>query len=159
MPKPLPQHLSERSPTRISSVVSQKFLIKIPQRFFLPHQGGAGRLGFWPWRPVLTPIRGKSARPSSYFWDTTLTWISHYRANATAPQFSTALRNVGAGAGMVRCATLQGADPASPAHPLETRTSTRPRFARYEFCEISRLIPNTPPETNNIPGSRELVPF
>ena len=61
-----------------------------------------------------------------------LAWISH--------KSSTALRNVGPGAGIVRCATLQGADPASPAHPLETRTSTRPRFARYEFCEISRLV-------------------
>ncbi len=30
---------------------------------FLPHQGGVGRLGFWPWRPTLTPIGRKSARP------------------------------------------------------------------------------------------------
>ncbi len=42
--------------------------------------------------------------------------------------------------GMV--AKMQGmtptVDPASPAHPLETRTSTRPRFAHYEFgrCRI-----------------------
>ena len=27
------------------SVVSQKFLLTIPQRFFLPYQGGVGRLG------------------------------------------------------------------------------------------------------------------
>ena len=60
-----------------------------------------------------------------------LTWISH--------KSSTALRNIGTGAGIVRCATLQGVDPASPAHPLETRTSARPSFARCEFCEISRL--------------------
>ena len=52
---------------------------------------------------------------------------------------STALRNIGTGAGIVRCATLQGVDPASPAHLLETRTSTRPSFARCEFCEISRI--------------------
>ena len=53
---------------------------------------------------------------------------------------STARRNAGTGAGIVRCATLQGVDPASPAHPLETRTSTQPSFARYEFCETSGLV-------------------
>ncbi len=62
---------------------------------------------------------------------TTLTRISH--------KFSTALRNVGAGAAFVRCATLQGVDPASPAHQLEAHTSTRSSFARYEFCEICGL--------------------
>ena len=50
---------------------------------------------------------------------------------------STARRNAGAGAGIVRCATLQGVDPASPAHPLETRTSAQPSFARYEFGGVS----------------------
>ncbi len=56
---------------------------------------------------------------------------------------STALRNAGTGAGIVRCATLQGVDPASPAHPLETPTSTRPSFARYEFyaiCGLAALV-------------------
>ena len=55
----------------------------------------------------------------------------------SSPKSSTALRNVGTVTGIVRCAALQGADPASPALPLETRSSTRPSFARYEFCEIS----------------------
>ena len=55
----------------------------------------------------------------------------------SSPKSSTALRNVGTGTGIVRCAALQGADPASPAPPLETRSSTRLSFARYEFCEIS----------------------
>ena len=49
-------------------------------------------------------------------------------------KFSTALRNVGTGAGIVRCAILQGVDPAAPAHQLETRTSTRSSFARYELA-------------------------
>ena len=61
---------------------------------------------------------------------------------------STALRYVGTGAGFVgfharashRCMpTLQGVDPVSPANLLETRTSTRPPFARYEFCETCGL--------------------
>ncbi len=77
-----------------------------------------------------------------------LTRISH--------KSSTALRNLGTGADFVgfACpcaaqmqATLQGVDPASPAHdsPLhsnfathgrrEAHTSTRSSFARYEFCE------------------------
>ena len=52
---------------------------------------------------------------------------------------STALRNVGTGATLVGFATLQGVDPASPANQLDAPTSTRPSFARYEFCEISGL--------------------
>ena len=48
-------------------------------------------------------------------------------------KLSTALRYVGTGADFVGFATLQGVDPASPAHLLETRTSTRPPFARHEF--------------------------
>ncbi len=54
-------------------------------------------------------------------------------------KLSTTLRNLGTGAGIVRCATLQGVDPASPAHRLETRTSTRPSFARHKIFETSRL--------------------
>ena len=50
-------------------------------------------------------------------------------------KLSTALRNLGTEAGIARCATLQGVDPASPAHLHETRTSTRPSFARYEICK------------------------
>ncbi len=69
------------------------------------------------------------------FWDTTLARISHYRANATAPQSSTALRNTGTGADFVGFATLRGVDPASPTNLLETHTSTRYPFARYEFSE------------------------
>ncbi len=34
---------------------------------------------------------------------------------------------------------LQGVDPASPAHLLETRTSTRSSIARHELCETSVL--------------------
>ncbi len=68
-----------------------------------------------------------------------LTRISHYRANATAPQSSTALRYVGTGAALAGCATLQGVNPASPAHRLDARTSTRSSFARHEFCEICGL--------------------
>ena len=57
---------------------------------------------------------------------------------------STALRYVGTGADFVgfharashRCMpSLRGVDPASTAHLLETRTSTRPPFTRYEFYE------------------------
>ena len=54
-------------------------------------------------------------------------------------KFSTALRNVGTGAALVGCATLQGVDPASPANLLDSRTSTRPSFARHEFCETCGL--------------------
>ena len=54
-------------------------------------------------------------------------------------QSSTARRNVGTGATLVGFPTLQGVDPASPANLLDARTSTRPLFARYEFCETSRL--------------------
>ena len=54
---------------------------------------------------------------------------------------STALRNIGAGAGIVRCATLQGVDPTSPAHPFETRTSAQSSFARHEFSETCGLTP------------------
>ena len=59
-------------------------------------------------------------------------------------KFSTARPNPGTGAGIAgiharashRCMpTLQGVDPASPANLHETRTSTRPSIARYEFCE------------------------
>ncbi len=52
---------------------------------------------------------------------------------------STALRNIGTGAALVRCATLQGVNPASLAHRLEAHTSTRSSFARYEFGEKCRL--------------------
>ena len=48
---------------------------------------------------------------------------------------STALRYVGTGADFVGFASLQGVDPASLANLPETRTNTRPPFARYEFCE------------------------
>ena len=48
---------------------------------------------------------------------------------------STALRNLGTGVDLVGFATLQGVDPASPAHLREAHTSTRSSFARYEFCE------------------------
>ncbi len=99
--------------------------------------------------------------------------MSHYRANATAPQFSTALRNIGTCSLRVRglprsgcddtstsiarittlhrgisqgrghalhfcmAAIMQGmtpkVNPASPAHRLDARTSTRSSFARHEF--------------------------
>ena len=52
---------------------------------------------------------------------------------------STALRYLGTGADFVGFATLQGVDPVSPPHLLETRTSIRPPFARYEFCETYGL--------------------
>ena len=54
-------------------------------------------------------------------------------------KFSTALRYAGTGSGFVGFAALQGVDPASPANRLETHTSTRPPFARYEFSEKSGL--------------------
>ncbi len=54
-------------------------------------------------------------------------------------KFSTALRNVGAGAALAGFATLQGVDPASPANLLEAHTSARPSFARHEFCETCGL--------------------
>ncbi len=54
-------------------------------------------------------------------------------------KFSTALRYAGPGAGFVGFATLQGVDPASPANLHESPTSTRPPFARYEFCETCGL--------------------
>ncbi len=66
-----------------------------------------------------------------YFRDITLARMSH--------KFSTALRYVGTGADFVGFATLQGVDPASLAHLLETRTSPRPPFARHEFCETCGL--------------------
>ena len=50
-------------------------------------------------------------------------------------KFSTALRYVGTGADFVGFPTSQGVDPASSANLPETRTSTRPPFARDEFCE------------------------
>ncbi len=52
---------------------------------------------------------------------------------------STARRNVGTRATLVGFPTLQGVDPASTANLLDARTSTRPSFARYEFCETSGL--------------------
>ena len=52
---------------------------------------------------------------------------------------STALRYTGTGADFVGFRTLQGVDPASPPHRLETHTSTRSPFARDEFCETCRL--------------------
>ena len=54
---------------------------------------------------------------------------------------STALRYTGTGADFVGFRTLQGVDPASPPHRLETRTSTRSPFARDEFCETCGLGP------------------
>ena len=62
-----------------------------------------------------------------------LTRISH--------KSSTALRYTGTGADFVGFANLQGVDPASLAHLLETRISTRSPFARNEFCEICGLTP------------------
>ncbi len=53
---------------------------------------------------------------------------------------STALQNVSTGADLVGFATLQGVDPVSPANLLDARTSTRPSFARYEFCETRGLV-------------------
>ncbi len=57
---------------------------------------------------------------------------------------STALRIIGAGAVFVGCATLQGVDPASPAHRLETPTSARSSFARDELFETSGLAQQKP---------------
>ncbi|MBC9867258.1 MAG: membrane protein insertion efficiency factor YidD [Opitutae bacterium] len=54
-------------------------------------------------------------------------------------KFSTALRNIGAGADFAGFATLQGVDPASSAHRRKAHTSTRSSFARYEFCETCGL--------------------
>ncbi len=65
--------------------------------------------------------------------------------------FSTALRNVGTGADFVGLAcpcaaqmqaTSRGVDPASPANLHEAPASTRPPFARYEFCEKCGLSEN-----------------
>ena len=53
---------------------------------------------------------------------------------------SAALRNDGAGADFPGFGSLQGLDPASPPNLHETPTSTRPPFARDEFCEISGLV-------------------
>ena len=55
-------------------------------------------------------------------------------------KFSTALRNVPAGADLVGFATLQGVDPASPANLLEAHTSTRSSFARHEFGGVSHSL-------------------
>ena len=61
---------------------------------------------------------------------------------------STALRYTGTGADFVgfpcpcfaqKQADFAGFDPASPAHLLETRTSTRSPFARDEFCKTCGL--------------------
>ena len=57
---------------------------------------------------------------------------------------STALRYTGTGADFVGFAYLQGVDLASPAHLLETRTSTRSPFARDEFCETCGSRPVDP---------------
>ena len=65
---------------------------------------------------------------------------SHYRANATAPQSSAALRNVGPGADLDGLSTLRGVDPASPADQLEAPTSARSPLARYEFGEVSHSL-------------------
>ena len=53
---------------------------------------------------------------------------------------SAALRNDGAGADFPGFGSLQGLDPASSPNLHETPTSTRPPFARDEFCEISGLV-------------------
>ncbi len=66
-----------------------------------------------------------------------LTRISHIS--------STALRNDGTGADFPGFGTLQGVDPASPPNLHETHSSTRPPFARDEFCEISGLNVNREP--------------
>ena len=52
---------------------------------------------------------------------------------------STALQYTGTGADFVGFGTLQGVDPASPPHRLETRTSTRSPLARDEFRETCGL--------------------
>ena len=62
-----------------------------------------------------------------------------YRLARMSHKSSTALRYVGTVADFVGFGILQGVDPASPPHRLETRTSTRPPFARDEFCETCRL--------------------
>ena len=62
----------------------------------------------------------------------TLARISH--------KLSTALRYVGAGGDFPGFGTLQGVDPASPPNLHETPASTRPPFARHEFCEICGLV-------------------
>ena len=54
-------------------------------------------------------------------------------------KLSTALRYVGAGGDFPGFGTLQGVDPASPPNLHETPASTRPPFARHEFCEICGL--------------------
>ena len=54
-------------------------------------------------------------------------------------KFSTALRYVGTGGDFPGFGTLQGVDPASPPNLHETPASTRPPFARHEFCEICGL--------------------
>ena len=84
-------------------------------------------------------------------WTEVITRIPHYRANATAPQSSTARRNVGTGADSAGSATLQGVD--QKGSNLESIDSasfvkiprndpdvgTRPSTARYEFRETSGL--------------------
>ena len=57
-------------------------------------------------------------------------------------KLSTALRYVGAGGDFPGFGTLQGVDPASPPNLHETPASTRPPFARHEFCEICGLGPS-----------------
>ena len=75
-----------------------------------------------------------------------------------SPKSSNALRNVGTGTGIVRfparaphrCRpSLQGVAPASPAPPLETRSSTRLPFGRYEFYEISGPVAELNAASNN----------
>ena len=69
----------------------------------------------------------------------TLARISHLPSECDISQSSAAPRNDGAGVDFPGFGSLQGVDPASPPNLHETPTSTRPPFARDEFCEISGL--------------------
>ena len=52
-------------------------------------------------------------------------------------QSSTALQNIGPAATLAGCATLQGVNPASPAHRLDARTSARSSLARHEVGDVA----------------------
>ena len=93
------------------------------------------------WRPYYIPLQTRLAK---HRFTVDPLGMEQYRSNGLltrmSHKFSTALRNVGADAALVGFATLQGVDPASPANLLDARTSTRPSFARHEFCETCGLI-------------------
>ena len=81
---------------------------------------------------------------------------------------SAALRYVGTGGDFPGIGTSQGVDPASPPNLHETPTSTRPPFARDEFCEISGLASRgradlrallTPPLLHDLALTREEIDF